>query len=342
MIPLLNVKNATKRFRVRGTGLRKEEMIAVKEFGFRVYEDHPRITAIAGESGSGKTTLARMMLGFHEPDDGSVEYRGVPLEELDRDGRRRYRTDIQAVFQDPFEVYNPYYRVDHILEMPLRKFGIATHRVDIRERIDEALRTVGLRPEETLGRFPHQISGGQRQRTMIARALLLNPKLIVADEPVSMVDASLRATILDKLLRLNKDLGISLMYVTHDLTTAYQLCDDIVILYQGRVVEAGDVESVIKSPKHPYTQLLIRSIPLPDPDKSWGDPEDKLSATEEKGRGCPFADRCPDVMDRCRESEPPLYRTGDTHAVRCYLHDEVPTVADMSEVLGSSPEEPEA
>jgi peptide/nickel transport system ATP-binding protein len=232
--------------------------------------------------------------------------------------------------------------VDHILETPLLKFGIATHRVDIRERIEEALRTVGLRPEETLGRFPHQISGGQRQRTMIARALLLNPKLIVADEPVSMVDASLRATILDKLLRLNKDLGISLMYVTHDLTTAYQLCDDIVILYQGRVVEVGDVESVIKSPKHPYTQLLIRSIPLPDPDKSWGDPEDKLSATEEKGRGCPFADRCPHVMDRCRESEPPLYRAGPTHAVRCYLHDEVPTVADMSAVIGSAPGEAES
>lgn len=341
MIPLLNVKNATKRFRVRGMGFRKEELVAVKEFGFRVFESRPRITAIAGESGSGKTTLARMMLGFHEPDEGSIEYRGVSLEQLDQDGRRRYRTDVQAVFQDPFEVYNPYYRIDHILEMPLRKFGIATHRVDIRERIEEALRTVGLRPEETLGRFPHQISGGQRQRTMIARALLLNPKLIVADEPVSMVDASLRATILDKLLRLNKDLGISLMYVTHDLTTAYQLCDDIVILYQGRVVEAGDVESVIKSPKHPYTQLLIRSIPLPDPDQTWGDPEDKLSATEEKSLGCPFADRCPHVMDRCRESEPPLYQTGVTHAVRCYLHHEVPTIDNMSDVLGSSPAEAE-
>lgn len=326
MIPLLDVQNVTKKFRIRGAAFHREELLAVREFSFRVFEDSPRITAIAGESGSGKTTLARMLLGFHDPDEGRVQYRGVPLSELDKDGRRRYRTDIQAVFQDPFEVYNPYYRVDHILEMPLRKFGVATHKVEIRERIEEALVTVGLRPDETLGRFPHQISGGQRQRTMIARALLLNPKLIIADEPVSMVDASLRATILDKLLRLNKDLGISLIYVTHDLTTAYQLCDDIVILYQGRVVERGDVESVIKSPQHPYTQLLIRSIPLPDPDKSWGDPEDKLSAGEERTRGCPFADRCPHVMAECRTSEPPLYRLAETHGARCYLHKSHPVV----------------
>ena len=336
MIPLLDVRNVTKYFRIRGTGLRREYMTAVKQFSFQVFESRPRITAIAGESGSGKTTLARMLLGFHEPEEGEVQYRGVPLRRLDADGRKRYRTDVQAVFQDPFEVYNPYYRVDHILETPLRRFGVATHRVEIRERIEEALETVGLRPDETLGRFPHQISGGQRQRTMIARALLLNPKLIVADEPVSMVDASLRATILDKLLRLNKEMGISLIYVTHDLTTAYQLCDDIVILYQGRVVEAGDVESVIKDPKHPYTQLLIRSIPLPDPDQRWGDPEDKLSAGEERSEGCPFTDRCPHAMERCRTTEPPLYQVDTAHAVRCYLHDQAKTLDDMNVVLGDA------
>jgi oligopeptide/dipeptide ABC transporter ATP-binding protein len=330
MIPLLDVQNVTKRFRIRRTGFRREYLVAVSEISFRVFEDQPRITAIAGESGSGKTTLVRMLLGFHYADDGRVEYRGVSVPELDADSRRRYRTDIQAVFQDPFEVYNPYYRVDHILETPLRKFGIATHKVEIRERIEEALLTVGLRPDETLGRFPHQISGGQRQRTMIARALLLNPKLIVADEPVSMVDASLRATILDKLLQLNKDLGISLIYVTHDLTTAYQLCDDMVILYQGRVVELGDVESVIKSPQHPYTELLVRSIPLPDPDKTWSDPEDKLGAADVRGTGCPFAARCTHVMDQCRESEPPLYRLSDTHSARCYLHKTHPIVQAWS------------
>ncbi len=336
MKPLLHIQHATKRFRIRKSGLKREEMVAVKDFSFRATEDHPRITAIAGESGSGKTTLARMLLGFHVPDEGTVEYRGVPVGKLGSAGRRSYRTDVQAVFQDPFEVYNPFYRVDHILEMPLRKFKIATTRGEIRERIEEALRVVGLRPDETLGRFPHQISGGQRQRTMIARALLLQPKLIVADEPVSMVDASLRATILDKLLRLNKEMGISLIYVTHDLTTAYQLCDDIVILYQGRVVEVGDVESVIKSPKHPYTQLLIRSIPLPDPDKSWGEPGDELDSSGEKSSGCPFADRCPEAMARCRDIEPSLYRAAETHAVRCYLHDQMPTIDDMALVLGDS------
>ena len=337
MIPLLEARGVTKQFRIRGGGPRRRQLIAVKDFSMRVFENLPRITALAGESGSGKTTLARMLLGFEEPTVGNVHYRGTPVTELNTDGRKHYRTDVQAVFQDPFEVYNPYYRVDHILEMPLRKFGIANTRAEVRARIEETLLKVGLRPDETLGRFPHQISGGQRQRTMIARALLLNPRLIIADEPVSMVDASLRATILDKLLRLNKELGISLIYVTHDLTTAYQLCDDIVILYQGRVVETGDVETVIKSPQHPYTQLLIRSIPLPDPDKSWGAAEDQLGSGEQLAGGCPFADRCPHVMDRCREAEPPLYRTAEAHAVRCYLlESQGEPIEDMSVTLGST------
>jgi len=319
--PLLHVQNATKLFKIRGTGLRRENLVALDQFSFQVVEAGPRITAIAGESGSGKTTLVKLILGFHEPDDGVVEYRGVAVSDLDTDGRRRFRTDIQAVFQDPFEVYNPYYRVDHILEMPLRKFGVATNKIDIRARIEQALLTVGLRPDETLGRFPHQISGGQRQRIMIARALLLSPKLIVADEPVSMVDASLRATILEKLLHLNKELGISLIYVTHDLTTAYQLCDDIVILYKGRVVETGDVESVIKNAQHPYTQLLVKSIPLPDPDVPWGDTEDFISDRDvDTDKGCPFANRCPHMMSICTEEAPPLYRLTESHSARCFLH----------------------
>lgn len=320
MKPMLEAKNLGKIFKIRHTGLKKEYLIALREFNFTIDEEKPRITAIAGESGSGKTTLVRILLGFLAPDEGEILYRGIPVSRLDKNKRVTYRTDIQAVFQDPYEVYNYYYRVDHILETPLRKFNIASEKSEMRKKIEHVLDMVGLRPDETLGRFPHQISGGQRQRIMIARALLLNPKLIIADEPVSMVDASLRATILDKLLRLNKELDISLIYVTHDLTTAYQLCDDIIILYQGRIVESGDVESVIKTPAHPYTQLLINSIPLPDPDKPWGNPEDKLEIPKIRQKGCPFYDRCPHVMNICETKEPSLTQIEGSHKVRCYLY----------------------
>src|SRR5207302_7886631 len=173
-----------------------------------------------------------------------------------RDGRRAFRHDVQAVFQDPYGVYNPFHRVDHVLTTPLRRFRLAASRARARELIGQALRTVGLQPEEILGRFPHQLSGGQRQRVMVARALLLQPKLIVADEPVSMVDASLRATILGSLRKLTDEHGISILYITHDLATAYQVSDLILVLYRARLVEAGAVQRIVAAPQHPYTQLL--------------------------------------------------------------------------------------
>src|SRR5205814_6785053 len=192
---------------------------------------------------------------------GEVRYRGTALHRLRGDARRAFRREVQAVFQDPYGVYNPFYRVDHVLTTPLRRFRLAASRAEARELIDGALRAVGLRPEEILGRFPHQLSGGQRQRVMVARALLLKPKLIVADEPVSMVDASLRATILASLRRLTDEFGISILYITHDLATAYQVSDAILVLYRAHLVEAGAVEDVVSAPQHPYTRLLISAIP---------------------------------------------------------------------------------
>src|SRR5438309_11662254 len=173
------------------------------------------------------------------------------------------------IFQDPYEVYNPFYRVDHVLETPITEFKLASSAQARRALIHESLRAVGLRPDETLGRYPHQLSGGQRQRTMVARSLLLRPKAIVADEPVSMIDASLRATVLGNLLLLKREFGISLIYITHDLTTAYQISDRIIVLYHGEVVEEGEPEQIVNHPRHPYTRLLINSIPEPDPDHAW-------------------------------------------------------------------------
>ena len=270
MPPFIEARHIRKVF-TTGGGLLGDDKhtVAVDDFSLEIDSDKPSFTAIAGESGSGKTTIARMLLGFIPPSSGQVLYKGNDLGDLEKVEMRSFRQDVQAIFQDPFEVYNPFYKVDHVLTTPIEKFGLASSQSEAREQIDVALRTVGLRPEETLGRYPHQLSGGQRQRITIARALLLKPKLIIADEPVSMVDASLRATILDSLHKLHSDFNISFVYITHDLTTAYQVSEQIVVLYHGNVVEAGDVEKVIRDPQHPYTRELISSIPMPNPGNSW-------------------------------------------------------------------------
>lgn len=230
---------------------------------------HPAITAVVGESGSGKTTLIRMLLGFQNPTSGDVIYDGQPLSKMDGPAQKLFRREVQAICQDPFDAFNPFYKIDHPLLAPLTAFGLTGSRDESYARIEKTLRSVGLNPAQTLGKYPHQISGGQRQRVMIARALLLEPQIILADEPVSMVDASLRSTILEILYELNRSRGISLIYVTHDLTTAYQVADSIVVLHGGQIMEVGATEQVIHDPAHPYTRSLIDAVPSPDPDTPW-------------------------------------------------------------------------
>jgi peptide/nickel transport system ATP-binding protein len=334
---LLEAQNVTKVF---GSGLLgKGQMVAVDEISLALNEEKPTITAIAGESGSGKTTLARLLLGMIQPTSGSIQFRGQALSTMDRRDRKEFRRQVQAIFQDPFEVYNPFYKVDQVLTVPVRKFRLAHSKHEARQRIEESLQMAGLRPEDTLGRYPHQLSGGQRQRIMVARALLLNPKVILADEPVSMVDASLRATILESLMKLKRELGISLIYITHDLTTAYQISENIYILYRGSVAEVGSVEKVIKDPQHPYTSLLVSSIPLPDPDIRWGReatsvPKPTSSSATEEIHGCKFANRCPFVMAECRQQPPPLYLTAADRAVACYLYKDAPQISGREMATG--------
>ncbi|MCB0098568.1 MAG: ABC transporter ATP-binding protein, partial [Caldilineaceae bacterium] len=297
--------------------MRKKRTVAVDDISFSIEVDEPAIHAVAGESGSGKSTLGLILMGFVKPTSGQVLYRGQDITRLNSAQQRDFRQEIQAVFQDPFSVYNPFYKVDHVLNVPIAKFKLADSGAAAKALIEEALTGVGLRPEETLGRYPHELSGGQRQRIMVARALLTRPKLIIADEPVSMVDASLRATILESLSKLNRDFGISIIYITHDLTTAYHVGDDILVLYQGSLAEAGNVELVIKQPQHPYTQLLINSIPWADLNRRWN--ETPIQAREAAlngnlAQGCKFADRCPQVMARCRTSAPLLYQTAPRRA----------------------------
>ena len=304
MTPIMEFRNVYKIF--GGKLGSPNANVALEDMTLSIEEDCPEIITIAGESGSGKTTMMMLLLGFYEPSLGQILYHGKDIVKLKKDELMDFRRHIQAVFQDPFAVYNPYYKVDNLLSIPIKNFKIAKSKAEARTIMEDALRAVGLRPEETLGRYPHQLSGGQRQRIAVARALILKPKLLLADEPVSMVDASLRATLLKQIRDLNQDLKIPVLYITHDLTTAYHVSDYIIVLYHGSVMEAGDVDKVIREPRHPYTQLLVNSIPWPDPKHPWGEAVEVTRRGITGAQGCKFANRCPQAFEPCLSNRPDL------------------------------------
>jgi len=326
MADLLEFRNVSKIYS-RGL-LSRVSTTALDNISLRLDAEHPTIMTVAGESGSGKTTLAMLLLGFIAPTSGQILYKGKDIHTLRGEDQMKFRREVQAVFQDPFAVFNPFYTVDHLLSVPIERFKLAKSKSEAKDKMVEALTAVGLRPGDVLGRFPHQLSGGQRQRINVARALMLRPKLLVADEPVSMVDASLRANILETLRGLQKNYGVSIIYITHDLTTAFHVTNSIVVLYRGSVMEAGDVDTVIKSPQHPYTKLLIDSIPWPDINKRWGETEIKAREMEltEQGVGCRFYSRCPFAMDKCKQ-DPPLFQLKRYQAASCYLLEGNPLIA---------------
>jgi len=326
MAELLEFRNVSKIYS-RGL-LSRVSTTALDNISLRLDAENPTIMTVAGESGSGKTTLAMLLLGFIAPTSGQILYKGKDIHTLRGEDQMKFRREVQAVFQDPFAVFNPFYTVDHLLSVPIERFKLAKSKSEAKDKMVEALTAVGLRPGDVLGRFPHQLSGGQRQRINVARALMLRPKLLVADEPVSMVDASLRANILETLRGLQKNYGVSIIYITHDLTTAYHVTNSIVVLYRGSVMEAGDVDTVIKSPQHPYTKLLIDSIPWPDINKRWGETEIKAREMEltEQGTGCRFYSRCPFAMDKCKQ-DPPLFQINRYQAASCYLYEQHSVIA---------------
>lgn len=207
-------------------------------------------------------------------------WRGRHINALEKAERFQYRKEVQAVFQDPYGIFNPFYKINHVFDMIVDRFKIAKGKTEQRARIEESLRAVGLRPDDVLDRYPHQLSGGERQRVMLARAHMMRPKVIIADEAISMLDVAIRAIVMNILLDFRDQEGISTVFITHDLSAAHYLGGDIMVMRRGEVVETGDVDDVLKNPQHAYTQLLLESLPNPDPDKRWNTSGDDLSKLE--------------------------------------------------------------
>lgn len=315
MDKLIEVENLTKVFSL-GSVLSRVRITAVDNISFHIKP--AEIFALAGESGCGKSTTARIIMGFEHPTAGTIIHRGR------REGKNEkvwFTEGIQAIFQDPFGTFNPLRTVESYFFDTIRNYKLAKNRKDAMHRIDAKLQLVGLSYEDLASKYPSEFSGGQLQRISIARALLTDPKLIIADEPVSMVDASLRMSIVNLFKTLRDELGVSVLYITHDLATAYYVCDRIAVMFRGDIVEMGTVEQVLIHPRHPYTQLLRASIPEADPTRRWQG-EIRLTDTEEDEymrQGCRFAGRCPLVMDICRTTPPPDLDVEGVH-VSCHKY----------------------
>jgi peptide/nickel transport system ATP-binding protein len=315
MEKLLEVENLVKVFSI-GSILSRVKITAVDNISFHIAP--AEIFALAGESGCGKTTTARIIMGFEHATSGTIVHSG---KKEAKNEKVWFSDGIQAIFQDPFGTFNPLRTVDSYFFDTVQNYKLAKGRSAAIELIDRKLKAIGLSYEEFAGKYPSEFSGGQLQRISIARALLTDPKLLIADEPVSMVDASLRMSIVNLFKQLRDELGVSVLYITHDLATAYYMSDRIAIMFRGDIVEMGTVEQVLMSPKHPYTKLLRESIPEADPKRRWAG-EIKLTDTEQDEylqQGCRFAGRCPLVMDICRRVAPPDIYVEDV-LVKCHKY----------------------
>ena len=320
--PILEARGLSKHF-VSGNAFSRRIVRALEDFNVKLYPG--RVTALVGESGSGKSTASRLLSRLYEPTAGDILYTGKSvLAEKSRRSLLLYRSRVQMIFQDPFSSLNPIHSVDYHLQRPLQ-----IHRKvqgnSTRPQVLELLNRVALDPpEEYSGKFPHQLSGGQRQRVAIARALAVEPKVILADEPISMLDVSIRIGILNLMAKLRDEDNIAFLYVTHDLASARYFADETMVMYAGRTVESGASEELIRDPKHPYTQLLLSAVP--DPARGLRTQEVDIKGEVPifgvPGEGCPFAARCPHVMDQCRQVMPPVTKLSDTRWVRCYLFGE--------------------
>lgn len=284
------------------------------------------IYALAGESGSGKTTTGRLVLRLVEPTSGKVYYRNEEITKLSPRAFNIYRRKMQIIFQDPYESLNPRMMVGDIVAEPLHVQRICKNEKEVRERVNSALEEVELTPpEEFTLRYPHEVSGGQRQRVAVARALVLQPEFIVADEPVSMLDVSIRAEVLNLMVSLVEKHNVAFLYITHDLALARHLANRLAIMYLGKIMEKGYTEDIIYEPLHPYTRALMAAVPVPDPESKRAEVviKGEIPSPINPPKGCRFHTRCPSYMgDICRVKEPELIQIGKDRYVACHLYSE--------------------
>ncbi len=318
--PLLRTDKLTRHFRIGG-GLRRKSLHAVDDVSLEI--GRREIVAVAGESGSGKSTIARLLARIYKPTSGEIYFEGRPISGLrSRRDVLGYRSDVPMVFQDPFASINPVFRVSHGVMRSLKLHRPELSHQQQREEAERVFSVVGLIPAaEVLQRFPHELSGGQRQRVGFAQALAMRPKLILADEPVSMLDVSIRIGLLNVMAKLRDEQGVSVLYITHDIASARYVADRLIVMYAGQIAEQGPVEEVLANPKHPYTQLLLSAVP---------DPRADLNVTAETDRGepprvidptpgCRFRWRCPLAIDICHSVTPELSQLAPSHDVACHV-----------------------
>jgi len=334
-VPLIETRGLTRHFKIGG-GLRKKTLHAVDDANIVIHRKE--IVALAGESGSGKSTVARLLARVYPPTSGEIFYLGRPLADMrTRSQSLAYRSDVPMVFQDPFSSLNPAYRVSHGIMRGLKLHRPELDRSQRQAEADRVVEAVGLTPaREIMGRYPHELSGGQRQRIGFAQALAYRPKLILADEPVSMLDVSIRIGLLNVMATMREKEGVSFLYITHDLASARYVADRLIVMYAGNVVESGAMEDVLARPKHPYTRLLLDTVP---------DPRAPLSVTAGTDRGeppkvvdptpgCRFRFRCPLVVDVCHQVTPVLRILGPEHSAACHVAVADPLAADSAPASG--------
>ncbi|SHE97811.1 peptide/nickel transport system ATP-binding protein [Caldanaerobius fijiensis DSM 17918] len=330
MDPLMSIRDLYIIFEHREGFIGKPKTVeAVSGVNLDIYPGE--IIAVVGESGCGKTTLGKAICGLYKPSKGSLIFQGKDISKLNKKEFKEFRRNVQMVHQDSYAALNPTRTIYQSLSAPIIRNGFAKDRKQAYEIICELLETVELTPPELyLEKFPHQLSGGQRQRILMARAISLRPKLIVADEPVSMIDVSLRISILDLMAHLNKQFGIAFIYITHDLSTARYIASNgrIAVMYLGKIIETGQLNKVLSHPHHPYLQALLSAVPIPDPDiarnmkqlplRSWDMPDPTSPPP-----GCRFNPRCPYAREICQQNEP-ILRNYEDDMVSCHLAEKVP------------------
>lgn len=322
---LVEGKNLIKDFPINSNSLQQPMMRAINDVSFKMYKS--RGLAVVGESGSGKSTTAKMIAKMYAPTSGTIEYKGRDIQKItSRSDVMNYREGVQMVWQDPFGSLNPTHNIFHHILRPLliHKKVDPRNKKEQEERVYDLLEQVGLiPPKETAQKFPHQLSGGQRQRVNLARNIAVGAEVVLADEPTSMLDVSIRAGVLNLMEEMKFEKQMSLLYITHDIATARYIAEDLSVMYVGHMVEWGDTDEIIHNPQHPYTQLLVSAVP--DPSKSI---HEKLKGNKGEiplwtpaSAGCPFAGRCQHASDKCREQLPAVTQLSDNHFVRCYLYE---------------------